>query len=368
MKKIITILLVLVLIFSFAGCTSESDTYELALVTDIGSIDDKSFNQGAWEGLEAYAEENSISYKYYKPVEKSMTAYLDAIELAVNGGAKVIVTPGYLFENPVHKAQSLYPEVSFILLDGSPNNVIDFDTMATYDDTAPDFTIGENTYSIFYKEEQAGFLAGYAAVKEGYTELGFMGGIAVPAVVRYGYGFVQGADYAANEMGVDVNLKYYYTGTFSESPEVQATAASWYATGTEVIFACGGAIGNSIMAAADANNGAVIGVDVDQYDESPTVITSAMKGLKTSVYDALTEYYAGTFPGGTSVHLGVEVDGVALAMENSKMVNFTMDDYDMIYAALVNDTDGIASNILSDTYTTDVTTLPVTNVTITSTN
>jgi basic membrane protein A len=200
MKKLLTVLLAVALVFSFAGCKSSSKGYELALVTDIGTIDDQSFNQGAWEGLKAYAEDNKISYKYYQPTEKSTAAYLDAITLAVDGGAKVVVCPGYLFENAVWEAQTMYPKVNFVLLDGSPHNVTDYTTMATLDGSAPDYTVADNTYSIFYKEQQAGFLAGYAAVKDGYTKLGFMGGIAVPAVIRYGYGFVQGAEYAAEEM------------------------------------------------------------------------------------------------------------------------------------------------------------------------
>lgn len=366
MKKLITILLIVALVASFAGCSSASKGYELALVTDKGTIDDKSFNQGAWEGLKKYAEEKKITYKYYQPVEASMNAYLDAIKLAVDGGAKVVVTPGFLFENPIHKAQTLYPNITFIILDGSPHNVTNFTTMATYDQKAPDFTIGKNVISIFYKEQQAGFLAGYAAVKDGYTKLGFMGGMAVPAVVRFGYGYVQGAEYAAKEMNIaSIDMKYYYTGDFKATPEVQAMAASWYSAGTQVIFACGGAVGNSVMAAAAVNNNKVIGVDVDQSKESPTVITSAMKSLGTSVYDALKAYYAKTASGGTSVSLGSEVMGVGLPMSTSKFTKFTQADYDKIFAALKADTNGVATGIKKDDFTSDVTKLPVTLVKIT---
>lgn len=366
MKKLITLLLVVTLIVSLTGCKSASKGYELALITDKGTIDDKSFNQGAWEGLKKYADEKKITYKYYQPVEVSMNAYLDAIKLAVDGGAKVVVCPGYLFENAIDKAQTLYPDVSFIILDGSPHNVTDFKTLATYDGKAADYTIEKNTYSIFYKEEQAGFLAGYAAVKDGNTKLGFMGGQAVPAVVRFGYGFIQGAEYAAKEMGItSIDMKYHYTGGFSATPEIQAMAASWYASGTQVIFGCGGAVGNSVMAAAAVNNNKVIGVDVDQSKESPTVITSAMKSLGSSVYDALKAYYDKKFPGGTSVHLGVEVSGVGLPMDTSKFTKFTKADYDKIYAALKADTNGVASSIKVDTFTNDVTKLPVTIVKIT---
>lgn len=325
MKRLLLLTLALALLLPLmAGC---SEKYELALVTDIGKIDDKSFNQGAWEGLMAYAEEHKITYKYYQPAEKTTASYIDTINLAVEGGAKVVVCPGFLFEPAVFQAQDLHPDVKFILLDGSPNN----------GDYEGDFQarIEDNVYSVFYAEEQAGFLAGYAAVKEGFTKLGFMGGMAVPAVVRFGYGFVQGAEYAANEMGISsVEIKYHYTGGFDATPEAQALAASWYNSGTEVIFACGGAVGNSVMAAAEAADKKVIGVDVDQSGESTTVITSAMKELANSVYGGLEAYYNGTFPGGQSVTLDVTVDGVGLPMENSRFAKFSQADYDAIYEKL----------------------------------
>ncbi|WP_028830125.1 BMP family lipoprotein [Proteocatella sphenisci] len=330
MKKLLSLMLVMVLGISvLTGCSGGSDsgsnTYELALITDVGTIDDKSFNQGAWEGLVEYATENDITHKYYQPSEKTTDAYLSSIDLAVKAGAKVIVTPGYLFEPAVFKAQDTYPDVKFILLDGTPQ-----------DGTYTEFKLNDNVYSVFYAEEQAGFLAGYAAVKEGDTKLGFMGGMAVPAVVRFGYGFVQGAEYAAKEMGITgLEVKYNYTGDFKATPEVQSKAASWYQGGTEVIFACGGAVGNSVMAAAEASDGKVIGVDVDQSPESATVITSAMKMLGQSVYDAIAAYYGDSFPGGVSATLGADVDGVGLPMETSKFEVFTQADYDAIYAKLV---------------------------------
>ena len=208
------------------------------MITDVGTIDDKSFNQGSWEGLEAYAKEHKLTYKYYQPTEQSDEAYIASIDLAVQNGAKVIVCPGFLFEIPIHEQQAKYPEVMFILIDGYPHA----------GDYTPD--IAPNTHAIIYKEEQSGYLAGYAAVIDGYRQLGFMGGMAVPAVVRFGYGFVQGADEAAQELGLekgDVTVKYTYVGGFEPSPEHQAKAASWYNEGTEVIFACGGGIGGSIM-------------------------------------------------------------------------------------------------------------------------
>jgi basic membrane protein A len=330
LKKFFIALLALALILPLAACKPAAQTFELALITDIGDIDDRSFNQGSWEGLVKYAEEHKISHIYFKPQEKSTASYLEAIDLAVQSGAKVIVTPGFLFEPAIFQAQDLYPDVKFILLDGTPN---DGNWGAP---GGPTFQLNSNVYSVFYAEEQAGFLAGYAAVKDGFTRLGFMGGMAVPAVVRFGYGFVQGAEYAARELGLEsIELKYHYTGQFAATPQAQALAASWFNAGIEVIFACGGALGDSVMRAAEANNGKVIGVDVDQSNLSETVITSAMKQLGVSVYDALAAFYAGNFPGGRSVTLDAKIDGIGLPMATSRFRTFTQADYDAIFARLV---------------------------------
>ena len=168
MKKLLALALAVVLALSvFAGCAAGGKKAELALITDIGTIDDKSFNQGAWEGLVKYAEEKGISHQYYQPTEKSTTAYLESIDQAVKNGAKVIVTPGFLFEEPVYIAQDQYPDVTFILIDGNPHD-------ADYN-----YKTADNCVGITYAEEQVGFLAGYAAVKDGMTKLGYMGGMAV---------------------------------------------------------------------------------------------------------------------------------------------------------------------------------------------
>ena len=323
-RKILSLLLAATMILALAACGKDSGTYELALITDVGTIDDKSFNQGSWEGLLDYAEEHKVSHKYYKPAEKSDEACLDAIALAVKGGAKVIVVPGFLFTNPIGVAQDKYPEVKFVFIDGAP-------------EVDKKVVIGKNVRSIFFAEEQAGYLAGYAAVKDGYTKLGFMGGIAVPPVVRFGYGFVQGVDAAAKELNLtDAAITYTYVGNFDASPENQAVAASWYSEGVEVIFGCGGGVGNSVMKAAEASGAKVIGVDVDQSAESKTVITSATKNLGKAVYDSIESVYNDKFEGGVAVNLDAAVEGVQLPMKTSKFVKFTQKDYDAVFAQLVD--------------------------------
>ena len=328
-----------------AGST---DGYELALVIDVGTIDDKSFNQGSWEGVQKYGDENGIAYKYYKSAEATTDSFQETIELAIEGGAKVIVCPGYLFEEPIYNMQTAHPDVKFILIDGEPH------------DADNNYETADNTMAVLYQEDQAGFLAGYAAVKDGYTKLGFMGGMALPAVIRYGYGYLAGADYAAKELGIDIDVTYTYTGSFDATPEAKSMATGWYQSGTEAIFACGGSVGNSVMAAAEeSENGKVIGVDVDQSSESDTVITSSMKMLSNSVYTAITEAYDGTFAGGKTTTFDAANDGVGLPMDTSKFNTFTQEDYDTIYAKLV------AGEITIDNDTTkEVTDLNLSNVTV----
>lgn len=338
MKKIIVVLVLLLAVLGLTACAPKEKTYELALVTDIGTIDDKSFNQGAWEGVKQYAEENDITYQYYKPAAGTTADYVAAIGEAVAAGAKLVVTPGYMFAPAILEAQDTYPDVKFILLDADP-----------HDDAYTEFRIENNVYAIYYAEEQSGFLAGYAAVKDGYRSLGFIGGMAVPAVIRFGYGYLQGADVAADELGVDVTVKYQYVNSFAPDPAWVTLAGSWYTDGVEVIFAAAGGVGISVMAAADAAGKKVIGVDVDQSASSASVITSAMKSLTLSTYNGIKDYYAGTFKGGQIVTLDARVDGVGLPFTASKFTTFAKADYDAILAKLVADTDGIRSNIKKDT-------------------
>lgn len=341
MKKLLSSALALMMVLSLIACgqkqaatsadsgaaAPKKETFELALVTDLGTIDDKSFNQGSWEGLVKYATEKGISHKYYQPQEAGTNAYFETIELAIEGGAKLVVCPGFLFEEPVYLAQTKYPDVHFILLDGEPHTA-DYSTYKTENNVMP----------ILYQEDEAGFLAGYAAVKDGNTKLGFLGGMSVPAVIRFGFGYIQGIDAAAKELGVNCEVVYNYTGAFAATPEAQALAASWYNAGTEVVFGCGGAVGNSAMSAAEGKNqqegkfvAKVIGVDVDQYSESDTVITSAMKQLSNSVYDGITMFYDGKFPGGKTSIFSVKNNGVGAAMDHARFETFSKADYDTLY-------------------------------------
>jgi basic membrane protein A len=332
-------------LFACAKKQEEAKVSVALILTEKSMLNDGTFNQSAYEGIERYAKDNKVTYNAYPPESKADTDYLAAMDAAHQKGAEVIITPGFNFETSVFVAQDRYPDVHFVLIDGSPNN-------GKSDETRQE-KIAPNTYSVFFAEEQAGFLAGYAIVKDGFKDLGFLGGREFPAVVRYGYGFIQGAEYAAREMGLnkgEITVKYDYAGSFEPSPANQAKAASWYNDGAEVIFACGGGMGISVIQAAEMlEDKWVIGVDTDQHGDSDRVITSALKMIANSVDMAIKAHYDGAFPGGKSICLGADVDGVGLTVDTARFKSFTKDDYNSIYDRLYNNTDGITSSIVNDT-------------------
>jgi basic membrane protein A len=310
-----------------ADTAASGSTTDVAFVTDVGNIDDQSFNQYTWAGVQEFCKKNGLNANYYKPSEDSDAARVEQMDNAVKDGAKVVVMAGYLFAAGLEEAQAKYPDVSFLALDVSTGDLA---------------TPGKNTALITYKEEQAGYLAGYAAVTDGYKELGFLGGMAVPAVVRYGYGFVQGAEQAAKDTGAtDVNIKYWYSGSFVATDDIKAKMDSWYSEGTEIVFACGGSICNSCLAAAQANGGKMIGVDVDQSYLDPCVVTSAMKALSNSVMVTLSDCkdngwkFSDTYAGKETT-LGAAEDCVGLPMDNSTFTTFSQDQYDKLFASLVD--------------------------------
>lgn len=260
-----------------ATVPSTDGAKKVAFVTDVGNIDDHSFNQYSYEGVTKFCSNAGLECSYYKPAGDTDQDRIDAINQAVKDGYGVVVMAGYLFGPACYTVATEHPEVLFLALD-----VTEGDLKAE--------SVPSNIALICYQEEQAGYLAGYAAVQEGYKELGFLGGIDVPAVIRYGYGFIMGADKAAQELNLtDVNIKYWYSGSFQPNDDIATKMDNWYVGGTEVVFACGGGIYLSCLSAAESNDGKMIGVDVDQSNVSDRIITSAMKALSNSVVKALTD-------------------------------------------------------------------------------
>ncbi|WP_288554723.1 BMP family protein [uncultured Levyella sp.] len=348
------------------------DDNSLYLITDLGTIDDKSFNQGSFEGLQKFAKEIGVKANYLRPQGQGDQVYLQAIEQAIQKGAKVVVTPGFLFETAVGTAQKNHPDVKFIAVDIEPKKVVEGKTNKDGSPVTETY-YEKNTSGVMFKEQESGFLAGYAAVKEGYTKLGFTGGVAVPAVVRYGFGFIAGADYAAKELNIPkIEVMYNYTGSFTPKPEIQTLAATWYKKGTEIIFSCGGGICSSVLKAAQDNKGMMIGVDVDQKDMGEQVLTSAMKNLQGAVYQACKSIAENKFVGGETTRLAAKDDGVQLSNDFSRFKKFTEADYKAVYEKIQKNTDDIDKKIpdidasLSSTEMGDPTLImkPFTNVTL----
>ena len=308
----------------------------VAMITDYGDITDQSFNQTTYEACKEFCEANGLQFNYFKPASDSDDDRIAMIEKAIDEGYNVIVTPGYAFANALKATAGEYDDVTFIALDVGEG---DFG----------DYALPANLYSAVYQEELCGYMAGYAAAKLGYEKLGFLGGMAVPAVVRYGYGFVQGVNAAAVEMGKAdaVTVKYAYGNQFFGDADITAYMDTWYNDGTEVVFACGGGIFTSAAEAAAKVGGKVIGVDVDQaaiidggYGEGMTV-TSAMKGLAATVKTLLTKVTEGTFEGGKIETLGLvseipEENYVQIAGSTQFAEGFTAEDYAALVAAMFN--------------------------------
>ena len=320
MKKFFALLLSLAMVLALVACGQKDPTpdtpdtpddpqtkveYKVAMITDYGDITDQSFNQTTYEACKAFAEDNSIEFSYFKPAGDNTADRVAMIEKAVDEGFNVIVMPGYAFGGAIVEAAPEFPDVKFIALDVAAGDLLETAVAKageTYDYTPENWDLNKyvdmsNVYCAVYQEELCGYMAGYAAVKLGYKNLGFLGGMSVPAVVRYGYGFVQGVDAAAADMGLtDVKVNYIYGGQFFGDADITAVMDTWYQGGTEVVFACGGGIYTSAVDAAKKVNAKVIGVDVDQAGVIANyagvdgmTVTSAMKGLYPATYDTLTD-------------------------------------------------------------------------------
>ena len=400
-NRIISMLLAGVMVLSLAACGSGGDDkktedttknteaaagtegteavtdMKIAMVTDSGDITDQSFNQTTYEACKTWSEANGAEFNYYKPASDADEARIASVDQAVADGANIVVLPGYLFAQAIITESELYPDVKFIVLDMGANDICAKGVGEGYSGNPDDYNVTDyyneaNVYCCTYQEEISGYMAGYAAVKLGYKHLGFLGGMAVPAVTRFGYGYVQGADAAAKELGItdDVTVEYVCGGQFYGDADITAYMDTWYGSkGVEAVFACGGGIYTSAAEAAVKTGGKVIGVDTDQkaildvnYGEGIT-ITSAMKGLSETVTNVLTDIKDGKW----SDHAGkIEVLGmisenaeenyVQLPIESTQWADsFTEDDYrelvKKIYSGEIKVSD-------------DITKLPETEITV----
>ena len=369
-KKVLLVTLLVVAIvascFAFTACNKKGDNkgddskMKVAMITDYGDITDQSFNQTTYEASKAFCEANGLKFKYYKPAGDNTEARVASVEQAIQEGFNVIVMPGYAFGATVVEVAETNPNVTFVALDVSKGDLGD------------NYTIPSNVATFVYREEISGFMAGYAAVKEGYKKLGFLGGMAVPAVIRFGYGFVQGVNAAAVELGIanEVSVNYVYGGKFNGTPEITAAMDTWYENGTEVVFACGGGIFTSACEAAKKVHGKVIGVDSDQSYvinkyEAGMCVTSAMKGLAPTVNTVLQAIKDGNWKkySGTVSNMGMvsgtdaSLNYVQLPTDTWSMTKFTKADYAALVGKIFDGTITISDAIDK---------MPTTTITVTT--
>lgn len=300
----------------------EAKGFKVGMVTDAGTIDDKSFNQGTWEGILKAAADFGVETRYLRPAGETEAHYITEIGNLYDAGFRFIVTPGFKFETAIFAAQERYPEAKFVLLDGYPHS----------GDWAP--VVGDNTVSIFFAEHESGFLAGVATalqLQEG--EAGFIGGMEIPPVQKFNWGFQQGIQYANDNFGTNMVIKpenVVYQGTFDNVAAGQQLAAQMYDKGVDVIFAAAGGVGVGAIneAKTRARAGAevwIVGVDVDQYAEGiyegdkSIILTSAMKRIDQAAYDMIKAEKEGSFPGGEILTFSAQNDGVGIPAKNPNL-------------------------------------------------
>ena len=346
-KKALALVLSTLMITGLVGCGNQSKATEshlkVGMVTNSGTIDDKSFNQGTWEGILKAKDELGIENNYLRPSGTTEADYIKEIGNLYDTGYKFIVAPGFKFETAIFNAQDKYSDAKFVIIDGSPNNGKDGDARVE--------KIGDNSVSIYFAEQEAGFIVGIAAaveLKEG--ELGFIGGMEIPSVQKFNWGFQQGIKYANENLGTKMNIKVenvVYQGTFEDVAAGQQLAATMYDNGVKAIFVAAGNVGIGVINEAKTRVAAgkeawVIGTDVDQYDDGKydgdksVVLTSAMKKLDTAAFDMIKSELEGTFPGGESLIFNAKNDGVGLPENNPNLSSETITKVNEVYNKIKN--------------------------------
>ena len=362
MKKFLTLVLAALMALCLFGCTNNNggneggnegntgEDYDVVFLADLGSIYDGGFNEHSFYGIRNYCEENGLKYTYLQPAGSDDASKTTIFEQAVNQmHAEVLVAVGFLWDAALCQQIPNYPDVKVIFVDADDLYNIDYN----YDGVDDSLPHQDNLAMITFAEQDCGYMAGYAVVKDGYTKLAFLGGMAVPAVVRFGYGFVEGAEAAAKDLGLaegSIDMKYFYTGTFDASPDIVTRASEWYTSGTEIIFSCGGTIVNSVIQAAkDGDNRRIVGVDTDEFftrkadgaENEPLFVTSAMKELEGTIYNAVKAAYAGGadwafYTDAGLQRLGAKEGAAILAPYRAENWNtLTEDDYNAITAAAI---------------------------------
>jgi basic membrane protein A len=284
----------------------KGSTFSVGMVTDVGGVDDKSFNQSAWTGLQEFGKDNGMTkgkggYDYLQST--SDADYSTNLNTLSRQGFNLVYGIGFLMHNAVDTIAKQQPNTKFAIIDDEVKE--------------------PNVASVLFKEQEAAFLAGVAAALETKTnKIGFIGGMKIPVIERFQAGFLAGVQAAKPSVQVDVE----YSGYFDKAEVGQSIASKMYASGEDVVFHAAGATGNGLFKEASdlkkkdpSRDIWAIGVDQDQSFMGPDVVlTSAMKRVDLAVKDISTKTKDGNFPGGKTTVYGLKEDGVGLAPINAK--------------------------------------------------
>lgn len=304
---------------------------KIALITDVIELEEDFHTAAVWQGIANCGDANGIEYARYRPEQATVDAICTQFDAAVADGAKVIVCKGTLFAGALAKMQEKYPEVKFIAIDISEASI---------------GNLAENTHCVLFRQEQAGYLAGYAAVKDGFTKLGFMGEFETENYSNYGYGFVQGANDAALENDTHIELTFGYASDYNSPEEALAALDEWYASGLEIaMVSANDTFMKSAAELAVKNFCYIAGTNIDQsylgsnFDYNP-FMTSGMKGITEAVDATLEMVLAGNWKshlGGQTLRFGLQSGNYLYLPESEGLwlfENFTLEEYNILKNSL----------------------------------
>lgn len=301
-KKLATLAMATVVSASLlVGCSgskesAKDDKITVAMITDVAGVNDQSFNQSAWEGLQRAEKELGIEVKYLE--SKQDSDYATNIETLVDEDVDLILGVGMKLADAIKEGAELYPDQNFVLVDEE----ID----------------ASNVKNILFKAEESAYLAGLIAGKTTKTNnVGFIGGMDISPINAYKYGYMAGVKTANN----NCTLQTQYANSFSDQAKGKAIASQMISNKADIIFIAGGDIGTGAIEAIKEANKYAIGVDRDQSDLAPdNVLTSALKRVNIGVYETVKNFVENNFEGGKSVTYGLKEGAVGIPDTTSKLV------------------------------------------------
>lgn len=291
--------LVLLCVSTIVPTTAFAAPLKVGMVTDVGGVNDQSFNQSAWEGLTKVKKELGIKTSYQE--SKQDADYPANLETLLDAKNDLIWGIGFKMADAILLAAKQNPKQKYAIIDYS------------YGAKTP-----KNVVGVMFKAEEGAFLAGYIAAKMSKTgTLGFIGGMSVPIIHSFQYGFKAGAKFANKK----INILEQHAESFTDAAKGKAIANQMIGKGADVVFHAAGAVGDGVIEAAKEKNKMAVGVDRDQNYLAPkNVITSSMKRVDNAVFNVVSDLNKGVFKGGTTVEYGLKDGAVDIAPTTTKMI------------------------------------------------